>query len=159
MSDACRCGAPAHESDPQRCAAGHVLAGNMAAATHGGWSYERGKGGPDALPPAMQQTAADFRAAVISDRGGDEHLTAIEGAYIRRLGELEVVARLIGADLARRGLMTPKGRVRPTFNRWLEVLDRWDRYAQRLGIDRKARQVPRLQDYLDQRAARMEGSE
>jgi hypothetical protein len=151
MSEACRCGAPAHPSDPERCTAGHVLAGNRAAMRHGVWSFERGRGA-EALPPVVRDTVDAFREQVITDRGGADQLSAIEGAYCRRLAELEAVVRLLAADLAQRGLTTPKGRVRGTFNRWLEALDRWDKYATRLGIERKARQVPTLREYLDARA-------
>jgi hypothetical protein len=84
---------------------------------------------------------------VITDRGGTDQLTAIECGYVRRLGELETVARLLASDLAQRGLFTAKGRVRGTFSRWLETLDRWDRYAQRVGAERRAKPV-RLVDYL-----------
>ena len=63
----------------------------------------------------------------------------LEAAYIRRLSEVEAVARLLAADLATRGLTTEHGRVRGTFSRWLECLDRWDRLAQRVGTDRRAR--------------------
>jgi len=73
------------------------------------------------------------------------------------LSELETVARLLTSDLAQRGLFTPRGRVRVTFSRWLETLDRWDRYAQRVGADRRARQIPTLQSYLEQRTAAAAG--
>jgi hypothetical protein len=147
MSDrACACGAPVHATDVNRCANGHVLNGNQAARKHGVRAFET-RGGA-VLPGDLRQSVDEFRAQVITDRGGTDQLTAVEGGYIRRLGELETVARLLASDLAQRGLFTPKGRVRGTFTRWLETLDRWDRYAQRVGADRRAKPVRSLREYL-----------
>jgi hypothetical protein len=113
--------------------AGMFRPGNRDAETHGVYTFENR--GPAALPPDLRLSVDEFRAQIVSDRGGVDALTAIEGGYIRRLGELETVARLLASDLASRGLFTPRGRVRNTFSRWLETLDRWDRYAQRIGVD------------------------
>jgi hypothetical protein len=135
----CRCGASARADNAHRCERGHVLPGNTNALRHGVRAFEAR--GEEALPPVVRDTVDAFREQVIADRGGVAHLTAVEGAYVRRLGELEAVVRLLAADLAQRGLTTPKGRVRGTLGRWLEALDRWDRYAQRIGADRRARPV------------------
>ena len=97
---------------------------------------------------ALQQTIAEFREAVIADRGGASELSTLESAYVRRLSEAETVARLLAADLATRGLFTPRGRVRNTFSRWTEAVSLWDRLAQRVGVDRRSRPVPSLSDYL-----------
>lgn len=97
--------------------------------------------GDAALPGDVRNSVDDFRLQVMRDRGGPEDLSAVETGYIRRLGELETVARLLASDLASRGLFTPRGRVRGTFSRWLETLDRWDRYAQRVGLDRKPKRL------------------
>jgi hypothetical protein len=123
---------------------------NQLRRTHGAYSFR--DRGAAALPDVLRQTVDEFREAVIADRGGASELSTLEGAYIRRLSEVETVARLLAADLASRGLTTPKGRVRGTFSRWLECLDRWDRLAQRVGTDRRARALPTLRDYLTQHA-------
>ena len=82
--------------------------------------------------------------------GGSAELSTLEAAYVRRLSEAETVARLLAADLAARGLFTPKGRVRNTFQRWTEAINLWDRLAQRVGVDRRSRPVLSLQDYMAQ---------
>ena len=143
----CKCGAAVHPSDPTRCGNGHTLAG------HPGPAWKNGvrqfeQHGEKVLPPDLRQSVDAFREAVISDRGGVDNLTAIEGGYVRRLGELETVARLLASDLAARGLFTPKGRVRNTFSRWLETLDRWDKFATRVGTERRAKRVASLTEYL-----------
>ena len=147
MSDAavCTCGADAHATDSTRCASGHVLVGNQTARKHGVRQFEQH--GERVLPADVRLSVDEFRSQVVADRGDD--LTAIEGGYIRRLGELETVARLLASDLATRGLFTPKGRVRNTFSRWLETLDRWDKFATRVGTDRRAKRVGTLQDFLE----------
>jgi hypothetical protein len=87
----------------------------------------------------LQQSIAEFRSGIISDLGGSSELTTIVGGYIRRLCDVEVALRLLQNDLVTRGLFTPKGRVRSTYQRLLETIGTWDRLAQRLGTERKAR--------------------
>ena len=146
----CSCGATErHRTDPQRCSGGHQLplahggSGPAVATKTGVRAFET----TGRLPDVLRQTVEEFRQAVITDRGGSSELSTLEAAYIRRLSEVETVARLLAADLASRGLTTPRGRVRGTFSRWLECLDRWDRLAQRVGTDRRSRAVT-LRDYL-----------
>jgi hypothetical protein len=139
------CGAGPHEATAGMCAGGHFMRGNAAALKGGVRRFETA----GRLPDVLRQTVEEFREAVIADRGGVSELSTLESAYIRRLSEVETVARLLAADLASRGLTTPRGRVRGTFSRWLECLDRWDRLAQRIGTDRRSRPVT-LRDYLAQ---------
>lgn len=147
----CKCGASAHAEKPGICARGHAMEGNQLRRVHGVRSFE--ERGAAALPDVLRQTVEEFRAAVIQDRGGASELSTLEMAYVRRLSEVETVARLLAADLATRGLTSARGRVRGTFSRWLECLDRWDRLAQRVGTDRRGRQVSSLSAYLQQAAA------
>lgn len=135
-----------HPEHEDRWADGTVRSGNRTAQKHGVYTFEAR--GAAALPGDLRISVEEFRAQVISDRGGVDDLTAIDGGYIRRLSELETVVRLLASDLAQRGMFTPRGRVRTTFNRWLEALDRWDRYAQRIGHERRPKQVPTLAEYL-----------
>jgi hypothetical protein len=137
----CSCGARPHATSEGRCSNGHVIAGNTAALKHGVRAFEAR--GEAALPSTVRESVDDFRSQVVADRGGE--LTAIEAGYVRRLGELEAVVRLLASDLATRGLFTARGRTRNTLGRWFEALDRWDRYAQRVGAERKARPVDPLE--------------
>lgn len=146
----CRCGATErHESNAHMCANGHFITGNTARRLHGVRAFET----TGRLPDVLRQTVEEFREAVLSDRGGSAELSTLEAAYVRRLSEAETVARLLAADLAARGLFTPKGRVRNTFQRWSEAIALWDRLAQRVGVDRRARALPTLRDYLTQAQA------
>lgn len=141
----CRCGATErHASNPDMCAGGHFISGNTARRIHGVRAFET----TGRIPDVVRQTVEEFREAVLADRGGAVELSTLEAAYVRRLAEAETVARLLAHDLAQRGLFTPKGRVRNTFQRWTEAVSLWDRLAQRVGVDRRARPVPTLQDYI-----------
>jgi hypothetical protein len=144
----CRCGAGPHPTHAGICEKGHAVRGNQLHRTHGAYSFR--DRGVAALPDVLRQTVAEFKAQVVSDRGGE--LSAIEAARIGHLAEVETTLRLLAHDLATRGLMTAKGRVRSTFSKWLEALDRWERLAGHIGDGRRARQVPSLSDYLAQQA-------
>lgn len=143
----CSCGATErHESVEHRCIRGHALPGNGFAYKNGVRQFQtRGT-----LPDVLRQSVEEFREAVITDRGGSAELSTLEQAYCRRLGETEAVVRMLASDLATRGLFTPRGRVRNTFQRWTEAVNQWDRLAQRVGTDRRARTLPSLRDYLAQ---------
>jgi hypothetical protein len=151
----CSCGATArHATNEHMCAAGHFIPGNSARRIHGVRAFEA----TGRMPDMLRLTVEEFRTAVIADRGGEAELSTLEAAYIRRLSEVETVARLLASDLATRGLTSARGRVRSTFSRWLECLDRWDRLAQRVGTDRRARAVS-LRDYLARAATDVQTEE
>ena len=48
-----------------------------------------------------------FAAQVVTDLGGEGELSALERAYVAKLRDLEVTQRLLMADIAYRGLVTP----------------------------------------------------
>ena len=144
-----------HPRHPDRWADGTVRVDNQVARKHGADSaaVKRGE-----VPADLRQSIDDFRAGLIADQGGATALTTLELAYILRLTEIEVCCRLLQNDLVNRGLHTQKGRVRSSYEKYLATLDRWDRLAQRVGVDRRAKQIPSLQDYLEQRTTQAEPS-
>lgn len=158
MSDAvCRCGAATHAEDSQRCQNGHVLVGNTAAYKNGVRQFQTR--GAAALPADLKVTTDEFREGLVADQGGADDLTTLRSGYIRRLCEIEVCVRLLQNDLVSRGLFTPRGRVRGTYDKFLATIGQWDRLAQRLGVDRRARQISPLQAYLEQRTAAAAGDD
>ena len=92
-------------------------------------------------PVELRMTADELMAGVASDRGGDADLSTLERAYIRKLGDLEICIRILTENIAGQGLLTPGGRVRDVYDKLLVGLDRFDRYAQRVGITRKAKRI------------------
>lgn len=125
--------------------------GSQAARRHGVRAFQlRG----EAALEADQRAALEaFRAGLVADQGGCSELTTIGAGYVRRLCDVEAICALMAADLAARGILTQRGRVRSTYAAFLQVIDRWDRLAQRLGIGRRERRIPSLAEYLAQRAA------
>jgi hypothetical protein len=107
--------------------------------------------GPEALPPEVRQRHEAFRAAVEADRGGPEHLTTLDLGYIRHLADIEAVIALFKIDLEAHGIFTTRGRVRALYFALLNALDRWDKFAQRIGVGRDARPVD-VRTYLQARA-------
>jgi hypothetical protein len=128
-------------------AAGRFTAGNQDARRSGVRAFETR--GAAALPAELRDAQAAFYSALEADQGGAGELTTIGAGYVRRLTELETICRLLGADLQARGLFTPRGRVRSTYGAFLQTIDRWDKLAQRLGLSRKARQVPTLAEVMN----------
>jgi hypothetical protein len=116
---------------------GRFAPGNRVSLKHG--AYVAGR-----RPPQLEAMVGDldaFRAGLESDQGGQGELTAVRAGYVRRLGEVEALCRLLGADLMARGIFTRKGRTRSTFGAFLQAAGTWDRLAGRLGLDRRQRDV------------------
>jgi len=97
-------------------------------------------------PVDIRGLAGDLVAGVTADLGGD--LSTLQAAYVRRLGDVEVTLMLLTRDIADNGLLTPGGRVRDVYDRLLAGLATFDRLAQRLGTERKSRQVKSLAEVL-----------
>jgi hypothetical protein len=116
---------------------GRWAAENDGALRHGARRYElRG-----VLPDEVQTAVDAWSHQLTSDRGGTSEMGAIESAYCRRLTQLEGALDLLGRDLHQHGVMTPRGRPRAAYKCFLETLATFDRLAQRLGLDRKAKRV------------------
>jgi hypothetical protein len=115
---------------------------------HKMYSYrERG------LPADLKLSVDEFRTGIVSDLGGADALTTLQIAYVQRLCDVEVAVRLLTNDLAVRGVFTARGRVRSTFSRLLETIDRWDKLAQRVGVERRPKPVPSPLEYWAQRGS------
>jgi hypothetical protein len=96
-----------------------------------------------------------FQSGLEQDQGGSD-LPTIRSGYIKRLTEIEGLCRLLGADLVARGIFTPRGRVRNTFTAFMTAVTTWDKVAQRLGMERRSKDVGDLSinDYIDQQSDR-----
>lgn len=151
------CEAGPHLTKDGICARGHAMPGNQLRRTHGAFSFrDRGLA---ALPDPMRLSVDDFRESIVRDLGGPDELSTIMHGHIRRLGELETTCRLLASHLAQHGIFTPRGRVRSAYTQWLLTLDRWQKVAERIGIERTLKSVPSLSAYLAQaQAAAEDGS-
>ncbi len=85
------------------------------------------------------------------DRGGDAELTALQRASIREVARLEVILGALGEEILQHGVLTGRGKCRAATSVYLSVLDRFARLAATVGLERQARPVPSLSEYLVQR--------
>jgi hypothetical protein len=92
-------------------------------------------------PADLVMTADELERGIVADLGGIENLSTLERSHIRKLRDLEITIRLLAGDIARNNLLTPGGRVRDVYGAFLNGLDRFDRYSQRLGLKRRAKHV------------------
>ena len=129
-----RCGTVAAPGG--RCTAcGSFLPGNTARMTHGLRRYETRR----VLPDDLKTTVDEFRAALIADQGGLEELTAARAGLCRLLVDAEVGRRLLVDQLYRHGIDSKPGRA--AYDRLLTTMDRWQRIAGTLGLERRQRHV------------------
>jgi hypothetical protein len=126
-------------------------AGNQGGRRHGVRAFQTN--GASTLPPDLRGQLDAFRAGLEDDQGGAAELTTIGSGYVRRLTQLEACLSLLIADLETRGLLTARGRVRNSYMLLLQSIDRWDKLAQRLGMTRRTKRLPSLQEYLEHRTA------
>jgi hypothetical protein len=140
------CGAGAHATKDGICAKGHALPGNTLRKTHGLYSYR--DHGDRAIPADLRMSADEMLAGLIADKGGAENLTTLKREYAQQARTFHVMMDIIGNHLVRNGLTSKTGRVRSAVTKYLEIFDRFDKVAQRLGLEREARQVPSLAAYL-----------
>jgi ribosomal protein L40E len=128
-----RCGA---ENAPTagRCASCESwLARNQGARKTGIYAREQ--------PPDLVMTADELEAGIVSDLGGVEGMSTLERSYVRKIRDLEITLRLLASDIARNNMLTPGGRVRDVYPAFLSGLATFDRYAQRVGLERRSRRV------------------
>ena len=125
---------------PARRADGKFAPGNTEAMTHGGFSKQALAG---ALP-SQAETAASVRGRVqeiVNDLGGRDEISTVLAGQVRQHGRLEMLEEHLWDQIERGGTTTAKGHTRACVTLWLKVIDRLQRSAMTLGIERKQRQV------------------
>jgi hypothetical protein len=84
----------------------------------------------------------DETAAITADRGGVAELSTLQRAYVRESARLEVILAALGDDLLHAGVLTGKGKMRAATSTYLQVLDRFVKVTQALGVQRVPAHVP-----------------
>lgn len=125
----------------QTCTCGAFLPANQAARKTGIYARQQ--------PPDLRLTADELMNGIVSDLGGESELSTLQTAYVRKIADVEITIRLLTSDIAANGLLTPGGRVRDVYDKLLAGLGVFDRYAQRIGMERRAKRVPSLQEVMN----------
>ena len=142
------CGATTrHPANPKnQCVKGHFIVGSQQRWVDGTRAFERH--GDVVLPPHLRMSADDMLAGIIADKGGRENLTTFKREYVQQARNFRVMLDMILQELVRNGVTTKGGRVRSAVSKYLEIFDRFDKVAQRLGLEREAREAMSLTQRL-----------
>lgn len=79
--------------------------------------------------------------SITTDLGGDAELTTLARANVREAARLEVILAALGTELLDGGVLTGKGHMRAATTVYLQVLDRFTRLSQAIGLERRAKRV------------------
>jgi hypothetical protein len=110
----------------------------------------------DEASPELRAAAAQMIDGIISDKGGAENMTTLEQAIARQACELWIMLELFKARIVRCGLVTPAGKVSPSYPQYLAGLDKFHKFANALGLDRRTRDVEDLDCSIEEYARRQE---
>lgn len=102
------------------------------------------------LPADLRVSVEEFREALISDQGGLDELTTVRAGLCRLLVDCEAGRRLLMNEVLRAGIESRPGRV--AYDRLLSTLDRWQRIASALGLERRSKRVGDPLDYIEGKA-------
>ncbi|MEO8677425.1 MAG: hypothetical protein ABI665_00170 [Vicinamibacterales bacterium] len=128
---------------------GRFQPGNRAALRHGARSARVAAG----LMPEQAEAAAALGArvaAIVADLGGPEGLSALAVGQAERHARLELVDEYLWRNLEANGVLTGKGRQRAALTAWLAVIDRLQKSAMALGLERRARRVQTLGEIMSE---------
>ena len=124
---------------------GRFAPGNTAALRHGAFSQQVAAGGLAEQAEAVA-AATERRAEIVRDLG--EELSALAVGQVDAYVRLEIVSDFLWSNLVDQGVLTGKGRQRAALSAWLQVVDRQHRLAVALGLERRAKRAPQIEDYL-----------
>lgn len=146
----CRCGAPANPKHKDRCRRGHPLKDNTLSLIHGARSRRVMHAG---LPEQAELRALlqEKEAGLVADLGGAANVGVAKRELTTRFVETSAILSFLGGNILKFGVLTTKGRQRAAVATYLQVLDRITRLALALGLERQAKQVPSIEDFLRQR--------
>ncbi|MGE0363251.1 MAG: hypothetical protein AB7H93_13325 [Vicinamibacterales bacterium] len=144
---------PVSEPSPEpprssRTANGTFAPGNSSALRHGLYSRQV----REALLPEQAEVRAalaEQRKAIEDDLGGADALSQMTRDLIGRYVELRLVGDFLAHQLATVGPLTGKGRTRAATSAWLAVVDRQNKLALTLGLERRTKRIPTLTEVLD----------
>jgi hypothetical protein len=132
----CKCGSPAHASDPARCAKGHNRVGVAGPALFTGEQSAT-------FWQAAEHVRRETVAAVLADRGHTEEdapralVIAASGLAQAALMRDANFERVVAAG----GPLTATERARRAFSAWLQACDRTEKYLRLVGLHRVPRPV------------------
>ena len=117
---------------------GRFQPGNTLALKHGLRSARVQAG---LMPEQAEARAAlaERVAAIVADLGGKDGLSALALGQIERHASLELVDEYLWENLQRHGPLTGKGRTRAALTAWLSVVDRLQKSATTLGLERRTK--------------------
>lgn len=95
------------------------------------------------LPSQAEAAAAILarQADIVADKGGSDVVGVILRGSIQRHVKLEVIETTLWDNLQKHGTLTGKGKSRAAALLWLQVVDRLQKSAAAIGIDRKSKDV------------------
>jgi hypothetical protein len=134
---------------PGRRADGRFALGNTESLTHGGYSKQAQAG----ELASQAETAAIVRERVneiVNDLGGPDEVSTVLAGQVRQHGRLEMLEEHLWHQIEDGGITTAKGNTRACVTLWLKVIDRLQRSAMTLGIERKQRRVDLAQAFAEQ---------
>jgi hypothetical protein len=103
------------------------------------------------LLPEQLASFTEEHKQLLDDLGGDASLTVTLRGLAKRHGELSVIADTIVTNLLQYGVLSTKGRQRAALSAYLNVVDRLNKLAAQLGLERKQKPVPSIEDFLRER--------
>lgn len=138
-----------HPLYPDRWADGKLRAG------HPGPAFKHGARSV-LLEAGRLPAQADARAAlqaretgIVTDLGGVDAVSAIAAGQVQRHVKLELVEGTLWDNLLAHGMLTGKGKSRAAALLWLQVVDRIQKSAAVLGLERRATNVQSFPELLD----------
>jgi hypothetical protein len=135
----CRCGVE-NPVDASKCVAcGRFLSANRSAEVHGAVTIARR--GDGVLPVAARQARQERIERMLVDLGGADELSQLSLGLVDRAAQLSVMLDTYEQDFERRGMWTATGRQRASVTVYLAILDRYDKLAMRLGLERRKKDV------------------
>jgi hypothetical protein len=99
----------------------------------------------------LRAVLASRRQRLHADQGGTAELSQVLEDTLDRYQRLWVLASTAESRIEREGMFTGKGRTRASVTLYLSIIDRLTKLAQQIGVQRRAKSVPTLEDFLKQR--------
>lgn len=78
---------------------------------------------------------------ILNDLGGPDALSALARGQAERHARLEMVDEYLWSNLQQHGPLTGKGRTRAALTAWLAVVDRLQKSATALGLERRTKPI------------------
>ena len=99
--------------------------------------------------PERAEPLREREREILADLGGDSEVPAVVRELVTRFVQASAISDSLAMNVVTQGVLTGKGRTRASVTTFLQVLDRLQRLASTIGLERRAKPAEGIRQWAE----------